>query len=191
MALAFVGPIRVQQHCDPSFSWSSDLSTDATRGAQISGRLDWEEAWAIHELIANPARRISVGQHTGVLEVIWANDELQRPFNGWYLLQSCSVDAAQRDSLTDIVPCTISGLHLGSSRLVVSRFARALPDNFSLTSLSLAVQPLWGENAAGQPFDVTPGGSSFTRDYDPRTDYDPASPSTTNRKLLLQQGTVT
>jgi hypothetical protein len=191
LTLKYVGPVALTQHYDPSFSWGAEVGTTGARSATISGRLDWGEAWSIHELVANPDRRVSFAGLTGVLELVWSDDELQRPFNGWYLLQSCTIDPAQKDSLGDIVPCSIGGVHLGSRRVVLSRFARALPNDFGISTIvSLLAAPLWNE-IDNEALEITPGGSSFTREYDDRTVYDASELEHDSRNMIIYAGAVT
>lgn len=191
MSLLFIGPVDLDLHGNPSFNWQGPISATGLRPMSISGLVSWDEAKAIQELVANPDRRISFAGEVGVLEVIWAGDELQRDYNGWSLLQSCDIDANQRDSLNDFVPFDVSAVHLGSREPVITRSARARDDDFGLVARPLAVQPFWGEDEDGEPFATNPGGTVITREYDPRTAYDPESPTTAGRELRIHIGTVT
>lgn len=192
MGLAYIGPVAVAPHYDPSFDWSADPAPSGMRGVQIIGRIDWDDARALGELVANPARRQSFGGATGVLELVWADDALQREFNGWHLLQRFDINAGQRDSLHDIVPFALSSVLLSKAHIVaVTRSARAKDNAYSLTARATVVQPLWGEDPDGEPFMTAPGGTAFSRDYDPRTGLDVREPTTANRRLRIHAGTVT
>jgi hypothetical protein len=192
MSLTFIGPVALSAHYDPSFTWTSEASPVGIRGVSISGRLDWDHAKMLSELIDNPDRRVQFGGATGILEPVWATDDLQRDFNGWYLLQSCSIGASVRDSLTDIVPFDI-GAQLVSARHepIIVHSARARTNDYSITPKATIVQPFWGDDAEGEPFATPPGGTAFARDYDSRTIYDPREPTTTNRRLRIHVDSLT
>lgn len=192
MSLTYIGPLALDAHYDPEFAWSGDpLGAVVGRGTRISGLLEWDEAKTLQELVTNPHRRIAVGETVGVLEAIWNSDELLRDFNGWYLFQSVSIDANQIDSVSGVVPFSLAAVNLGDRRLVVTRSARLRDDAFTVTAKSLLVQPLWNDINGGDAFDMDPGGTSFEREYDPRTAYFAGAGATTGRNLRLHEGSLT
>lgn len=178
MSLAYVGPLNLAAHYDPSYSWVSDPSTSG-RLSSLSGMTSWDEAKLLSELVANPHRRRTIGSHQGVLEIVWSDDDLLEEFNGWYLLDSVEINAAQRDSLNDMVPVFVRGTRMGEDlRPIVTRSSRPLDNDFTLTQRSLLVEPL---HIVGQGFEVDPGGTEFSREHDPRTGW----PTTTTTGVDL------
>lgn len=190
MSVTYLGPFPLTAHYEPSFSWLGEpMPASASRLVSIAGVLEWGEAKGLQELVTNPHRRVTVGSDVGVPEIVWNSDELLRDFNGWYLFQSLSIDAQQIHSIWELVPITLTAAYLGHRRLVVSRSASARPDDFTLTARSLLAQVLYNDVDGGDAFESDPGGSEFTREYDPRTAH--LSTATTGRDLKLYQGTVT
>jgi hypothetical protein len=191
MGLAYIGSFDVSPHYDPSFSWASSSDAKGFRDASISGRIDWAKGKGLSELVASYERRVTFGDRVGVLEVVWFDDELLRAMNGWYLLSGLDLPPGQVDSLIDIVPFSLSATHVPPRYAPLLAYsARARSTDFSLTAQSLVVQPFWGEPDSGEPFAVDPGGVTFQREYDDRTQYDAASLSNDPRYLRIQAGTA-
>lgn len=116
MSIRYIGPVEVDIF-DPEFSWSGPPLPRGIRSASFSGRLEWTPAQQLSELVANFDRAQTIAGITGVLETIYADDELLASFNGWYLLQSFSMSPSQPDSLAGLaglVPFRLEAAHLGS-----------------------------------------------------------------------------
>jgi hypothetical protein len=191
MGLAYVGPIAIDAHYTPSFNWTSSADGRGFREASVDGLAKWTEVRAASELVADYERRVTFGDRVGVLDVLWFSDELLRGFNGWYLFTGFSVTPQQSDSLTDLTPFSISATHVPPRYAPLLAYSsRARSNDFSLTAQSLVVQPFWGEPDSGEPFAVDPGGVTFQREYDDRTQYDAASLSNDSRYLRIQAGTA-
>lgn len=189
MSLTYIGPLNIAAHYDPSFEFTSSPDSHGIRDARIAGFCSWETVETLSELLANDARRISFGSVTGVLERIWFSDDLLKSFSGWYLLDSLSLPAEQRDSVLDIVGFTLTCMHLGAGRrAVVTRSARIPGNDNGIPERSILVQPFWGDDSTGEPFETDPGGTAFSREYDDRTTYDPSTPSVSGRSLRMYEG---
>lgn len=184
----WLGPVGLALG-NPSFSWDADPQPDGSRDAVIAGMAEWWQAQQLSELVANPARRATIGKATGVLEYFWAGDEMLRPFRGWYLFSKLNLRAEQPHSLGGIsamVPFSLSATYLGDQRQpVVSRSARARDNAFDLDGQALVVNPFWGEDADGEPFLIDPGGTFFTREYDPTSPHDGTRLTPTDGARLL------
>lgn len=153
-----LGPIRLSFHYEPSFEWAgAPVPGAGARPVEINGMLEWGEAKLLQELVANAARRVTVGDQVGILERISNTDDLRRDFNGWYLLQAVTISADQPHSLHDFVPVSIRGVLLGDRAPIITRSARPLDNDFDILARSVVVQPLEGEDAMGHPFVVDPG----------------------------------
>lgn len=176
MGLTYIGPAAVAPHYAPSFDWTSAPDARGLRTASISGRIDWCDGKFLSELVAAPERRLTFGSQVGVLEPVWFDDKLLRHFSGWYLLTGLDLPPEQVDSLIDIVPFSLSAVAIPERHVpVVVRSARARANDFGISAQSLVVQPLWGETESGEPFEIDPGGTAFSREYDHRTQYDASS----------------
>lgn len=190
--MSFVGPVEVDFHGDPAFSWTAAADARGHRAVEISGRFEWATLDQLVELAENPHRVITIGDYSGVLEPLWFDDEFLRQLNGWHLIVSADAAPDQQASLGGdraLVSATVSTVRLRAVRPIVVRSARALADDFSIASKELVAQPFWGFDADGEPFQTAPGGTAFARDYDPRTASlvdDPAA----NRKLRLHTDSV-
>lgn len=191
MSLTYIGPVALAIHGNPDFAWTAAADAHGHRGFQIGGVLEWGDIHQLAELVENPHRVVTVGAHSGVLEPVWAGDTLLSPANGSCLLQSMDPSPDQASSVTGLVPFSLAGVRLRNVKPVVVRSARALDNDFSLASTSLVVQPFWGVDPAGEPFVPSPGGTSFAREYDPRTTVDVGTPATDARFLRVYAGTVT
>lgn len=192
MSLARIGPIALTQY-DPAFSWTSAPDRYGAREASIAGRDEWDVVRQVSELVANPHRRISFADYVGVLVHVYADDELLREFNGWYLLRATSVEGSQQSSVTELVAFSIDAVYLGGHRTpVVVRSARELPDTVGVTAKSAVASPVEPDSSAGDRFIVDPGGTFQTREYDPGV-YNPRelAPADGGAALAIYTGTVT
>lgn len=186
MSLTYIGPLNLSAHYDPSFEFTSAPDNQGAREVRISGFADWGLVEALSEMLANEHRRLTFGSMSGVLERVWCDDRLLRSFSGWYLLASLALPAQQQDSLSDIVGFTLSCTHLGAGRrAVVTRSYVARLNDFSVSGSGVLVQPFWGDDATGEPFETDPGGTAFAREYDPRTLPVIGVDATTGRSLRL------
>lgn len=198
MSVRYIGPVAVSLF-NPQWGWSSAPRPDGTRPVRIAGLLQLTELHQLSELVNNPHRRATIGGSTGVLEVIWSDDDnlgaALQPLNGWYLLQSfdpnASTDALVAGSET-VVPCTLTATYLGDGQVVVPRSARSRSNDFTLNGQALVVNPFWGEDPDGEPFLVDPGGTFFAREYDPTSPHDSARLAATDaaRHLGMYAGGV-
>lgn len=186
--VAYFGPIAIE--------WLGDFHPEENgdpneygQALRFSVRVKKPQAEQLKELVDNEARRFApYGLRGGVLEPIWVQNRPE--LFGFYLLHRCSLSATPTQQLLDHKPFTLEATLL-RREVVVTRSARARTNDFDLTARSLVVQPFWGEDPDGEPFVTDPGGTPFSRKYDPRTSYNPASPATTGRNLRLHAGTVT
>lgn len=189
MSLRYLGPVPVTEHFDPSFSWTSE-DVAGIRGASISGELPWSKAQQLSELVNNGARRITIGSHSGVLEYVHLDDVMLRDFQGFYLFRSFDVDADHASSLNGVdgpVPFSVDAAYLGDithREVVVVRSARPRANDHGLDPSSIVANPFSDD---AEQFPVSPGGESFTREYDP-ADYTPGGG--TSADMLLHTGSV-
>lgn len=179
MSLRYLGPVKTDFHGDPTFSWDSTPKPGGARGVTVGGVLDWPQAEQLSELVANDARRQTVGADTGVLVYVYADDVRLHPFNGWVLLQSMSLNASYEHSIENWpVPFALNAVHLGAHRqVVVTRSDRDRTNSFGLDSQAIVADPF-----VGGSFVRSPGGTLVTREYDPNP-HDPARVSTTPAEM--------
>lgn len=189
--LSYLGPVLIDFHGDPTFGWTSDPGPAGLRGASIGGLVEWPVAHQLSELLANRDRRVTIAGETGILEYVYAGDEFLRPFNGWYLLRSFSLDGDQPSSVRELVGFSVSATLLGAHRQpVVARSARALETDFDLDAGSTVVQPFWGEDTTGEPFLIDPGGAAGTREYDAQVPHDGSRLTGSSRRLRFHVGVI-
>lgn len=185
MSLAYIGPIAVVIHGNPTFAWTGD-SAAVGRQATIGGVLEWDQGKQLVELTDNPARRRTFGAVSGVLEPIWTGDDLLADFVGMYLLQPCQLNPAQVDSLTGLVPFALTAVRLPDQvDALVCRSARARVNAYGLAAKGVVAQPF-----TGGAFTRSPGGTLITREFDPLA-HDSARVSTPSLQMDVYVGTVT
>lgn len=166
MSLGYIGPIPVDFHGDPTFTWQSAANANGMRSASIGGYFDWPVAHQVLELVNNPGRVVTVGDVAGVLDVVWFDDDLLRDLRGWYLIENASINPAQIDSIAGCVPLTINATLVGENRqLVVVRSARARANAYGLAGREILAAPLT-PSTAGKAFAVEPGGTVVEREFD-------------------------
>lgn len=164
MSLAYVGPIAVSFHGDPTFSFSASPSARGLQPCSIGGYLEWSQGEQLQELVGNGGRLVTIGDASGVLEPIWPDDSLLATFRGWYLLGSCELTPDVGDSVPDApVPFSLAATLLPEGlAAVLTRSARARPNDFALVPRATAVQRFHNGS-----FVRSPGGLRFTRQFDP------------------------
>lgn len=162
MSLAQVAPIAVTLF-NPNASWTSQPNAAGVRTASLSGFVEWDVAHALSELCVNGVRSVGFAGAAGVLEYVDFDDDLLRPFRGWYLLHSCNLAADQPSSLTGLVGIGLDATHLGPREPVLVRSARPKTNDFSLTAQSVAVYPFAGDHDDAGAFLFTPGGDTLER----------------------------
>lgn len=193
--LAYVGPVKVDWHSQPSFTWDGPKGGDGIRMAKIVGEFEWKTAEQLSELDANEDAKKTVGAHRGVPLIIWTNNapELAQ-FHGAYLLESFTLGANVDQSATELPVGTITAAYLGDDlEYVVTRGAFPKGNDFGLTAKSLVVSPVRPADDDGDRFLVDPGGVFGTREYDPTYPYDPAVPTPPDgtARIGIYVGTVT
>lgn len=164
--LAYIGPVAIELF-NPSFSWASAPSAAGTRQASINGLVDWTVGHQLSELVANPARNLTVGADTGVLEYLWSTDSLLRAFNGWCLLRQCTISPDRTHSFggtNAVVPVSLAVTHLGEHQPAVVRSSRGRANAHSLPPFELVAAPF--ANASTTSFALEPGGDQVLRDFD-------------------------
>lgn len=183
MSLRQLGPVALAgtDWGVPRVTWTSQPTASGMRGGSISGVLTWAQAQQLSELVDNPDRATTIGGAVGVLEHLVFDDELLRPFAGWWLLESFDLAGEQQWSLAGVdgpVPFTLSGVFLGADReAVVVRTGRARANDFALVGVSVAAEPFYGQSALAEsaapiavdPTGVLPAGNRLlSRAYDRR-----------------------
>lgn len=193
--LAYVGPVKVDWHSEPSYTFESKLDPAGTRDAKITGELEWHTLEQLSELAANTDAAPTIGGRKGVLVPIWTNNaEELAQFHGWYLLEDFSFTAAAEQSKTGLPVGTITACYLGDGvEIPIARSATPKGNDFGVTAKSLVVSPFRPEDDAGDRFIVDPGGTFGTREYDPSYPWDSASPAPADgtARIGLYVGTVT
>lgn len=185
MSLAYVGPVRIDFHGNPAFQWNASIDVDGRRAAAVTGVIEWTPLHQLTELLANPHRRISIGPDDGVVEFVWASDQLLRPFNGWWLLRSMQPSPDQHSSVSGLVPFALDAVFLGGHREpLVVRGSRVKTGDLGLLASALLAEPFRGGEASGTRALVDPGGFFFTREYDAAA-HDPRSVDGDSRLLGL------
>lgn len=185
----YIGPVQAAaRNLEPA--WTSAPDANGFRGASIKAVLLIDQAEQLSELIANSGLRVTIGGPAGVLDAVWFDGAISRDFNGWYLLQALSFEPYGTGNWVSHVPVTISALHLGQRQPIVTRSDRARANDYSITPQALLAQPYWGDDEDGQRFVVTPGGSFFTREYDPTSPHDVARIESDGRQLGLYSAAV-
>lgn len=87
-----IGPI-VMDIRDPHLSWTGGPDVHGIRTARISGIAHRPTVFALQELVANPRRRVVIGGHEGVPEVLRLNwvGFVGGMYDGEYLLDVVTV----------------------------------------------------------------------------------------------------
>lgn len=192
--LAFVGPVKVDYHSQPTFNWDGPTGADGLRVLKIGGEFEPKTAEQLSELQANEDAKKTQGSHRGVPVFIWTNNALDlAQYHGAYLLEDVSVGATVDQSAEGLWSVTITAAYLGDDvEYVIPRGAFPKGNDFGLTAKSLVVSPIRPADDA-ERFVVDPGGTFGTREYDPTYPYDPATPTPTDGtvQIGLYVGTVT
>jgi len=82
-----IGPVAMQPYNFlPQFN--STANVRGFRTGAFTGDVALAPAYALSELVANPAAYVTVGGATGVLEYVSSDNAMLTHFNGYYLLQS-------------------------------------------------------------------------------------------------------
>lgn len=173
--------------------WASQPFSGDARQASISGDTTLLAAHQLAELVANPELQVTIGRATGVLVPIHFDGRVADQFIGWYLLEAFSFDPYRIGDQVTHAGFSLSGAYLGPHpEVVVSRSARARANDFDLDGQALVVNPFWGEDPDGEPFVVPPGGTFFTREYDPTSPHDSTrlTPADEARQLGMYAGAV-
>lgn len=176
MSDAYFGPISLVIHGNPSYSWVADPTSAGLRAATFAGLLEWDQAKQMQELVDNPARRITIGTVSGVLEPVWPDGDVYADFRGMYLLQQCLLNPQQADTLS-LCPFTLTATLVAGDALrqvIATRSARARDNDYSLSPTGLAPLPFFHEDVDGGSFLADPGGTRFTREYDSSSPHDTA-----------------
>jgi hypothetical protein len=193
--LAYVGPVKVDWHSEPTYTWESKLDPAGTRDVKITGELEWQTAEQLSELAANTDAAPTIGGRKGVLVPIWTNNaEELAQFHGWYLLESFSLSADVDQSKEGLPVGTITACYLGDGvEVPIARSAAPKGNDFGLTAKSLVVSPFRPEHDAGDRFILDPGGTFGTREYDPSYPWDSARPTPDGgtARIGFYAGTVT
>lgn len=193
--IRYIGPVAVDYR-DPNVTWTSE-SINGIRSCSITGLVTWTQAQQLSELVNNPARRITVGGESGVLEYLDLDDFHIRSFKGWYLLQSFSGPevehrfSVQVDRMAGPVPFSLDAAYLGDGthrEVILARSSRDIVNGYVVEPRSLIVNPFWDETTAGGNFPVNPGGTRFTREYDSSSIYNVANPAPPTRNVVLHSG---
>lgn len=168
------------------------MAPDGSRTVTIRGSLPLLQAHQLSELVANRARRMTIGGATGVLEYVSFDARVANQFIGWYLLEAFSFEPYRVGDQVRYCDFSLSATYLGDQReVVVSRSARAYVRDFVSSAKALVVQPFYGEDSDGEPFRISPGGTFTTRAYDPSHPHDSSSLAPALRALGINVGTVT
>lgn len=165
IAVDFLGDFVPQKTADPS-TFGEEIRLDMTVNKAVAEQLK--------ELVDNRERRQTFGAYTGVLEFIWVQNRPE--LFGHYLFLRCDYSQSHMQSLTTrqggwasiSLDCVIV-----QNPLCIVRSATERVSGYD--AKSLVVQPFWGETRTGEPFEIDPGGTAFSREYDPRTEYDPSA----------------
>ncbi len=122
MSLTAIGPVSVQVR-KPTFNWTSVPGVHGFVGkahghrpASISGVMQWPQALALSDLIANPTDRVTIGDQTGLLEYLNFDDVLLIGFTGYYLLQQFDLLGEWQwagHGLNYPVGFTLKGIYIG------------------------------------------------------------------------------
>lgn len=174
--LSKIGPVDIDFHGNPGFTWTSQSGRLPARGAEIRGVLDWPEATALSEFIDNPAARVTIAGVVGVLDWVEVGGDLLSPFRGWWLFQAIDLSPEYPNSLAGAgIPVRVSGLYFGTRRRpVMSRSSRARPNPYGITAVAMTPQPFWAASKNGVPYVVYPGGGFYRREYDPSAPHETA-----------------
>lgn len=164
----YIGPVQgIGYNLEPA--WASAPTPQGTRGASIRGSLRLAQAEQLSELVANGARRVTIGGETGVLEYVYFDGGVTREFNGWYLLQAFSFDPYRVGDTVQYAHYSLSAVHLGAHRqVVITRSDRDRVNSYSLTPSAIVADPFTGGG-----FVRSPGGTLVQREFDPEP-HDPA-----------------
>lgn len=186
-----VGPVAAGLY-NLQARWASQPVAGDERQATLSGDTPLLAAHQLAELVANADLQVTIGRSTGVLVPVHFDSRVADQFIGWYLLESFNFDPYRIGDQVTHAGFSLSGAFLGPHReVVVSRSARAYVRDFVSSAKALVVQPFYGEDADGEPFRISPGGTFTTRAYDPSHPHDTSSLAPTLRALGINVGTVT
>jgi hypothetical protein len=193
--LAYVGPVKIDWHSEPTYTWESKLDPAGTRDVKITGEFEPQTAAQLSELAANTDAAKTIGGKYGVPVAIWTNNaEDLAQFIGWYLLLGFSLTEDVDQSKTGLPTGTITACYLGDGvEVPIARSAAPKGNDFGLTAKSLVVSPFRPEDDGGDRFIVDPGGTFGTREYDPSYPWDSARPTPDGGtvQIGLYVGTVT
>lgn len=192
--LAYIGPVRVELHGEPSFKWTSSLDPAGTRRASIAGVFDEAVAEQLSELLADTDAAPTTGGVKGVVAPIWAEGRFLDQFIGWYLLESFDIDPDHAASLTAEAKGTLAATYLGDGvEAVIARAAAVAGNVYGVSPKSLVVSPFRPEDDAGDRFVVDPGGAFATREFDPSSPHDGlvSTPADGTARLGFYAGALT
>jgi hypothetical protein len=188
----WIGPVQLVDLFEPSLTFTGSPTALGLQPGQITGQTEWWQAHQLKELVNNPARRVTIGGVSGVLEPIYFSDPMLGPLTSWCLLQSFQLGQADQSTslqgTTGLVPYTLGLTQVGDGtqrQVVVVRSARAKGNDYSLIAHSIVVDPFGAED-----FTVTPGGTKGTREYDAAHPRDLSVPSGTSESLVFYDGTI-
>lgn len=160
----YIGPIALDSHTNPTFQWGAESSSRGARSCSIGGFASWDQGKQLQELVDNPARLVTAGDASGVLEPIWPDDDKLAAFRGWYLLHRCEVSPTSGDEEGDNpTPFALTATRLPDGlRLAVARSARLRENDFDIDGLAVVGDPF-----VVSSFVVSPGGLEVLRQFDP------------------------
>jgi hypothetical protein len=188
-----IGPVEVSIGAHTA-DWTGDptgmglraLALDGVFVNPVSGR-------QLLEFTDNSEARIAYGDAVGVLAWIDTYGKYS-DLRGFALITSFVYTDGPANDASDVGwgPFSMSALMVGDEHIVVVHSARRRENDFGLTlGRSMVVQPFWAEDPA-EAFEYAPAGQTvaWTREYDDRTDHDPAAPSNDSNYLQIYGGSV-
>lgn len=158
----YLGPVQsIGYNLAPA--WTSAPAPGGTRAFTLSGTLPVAPAEQLSELVANDARRVTIGGQSGVLEYVFMDGGVSRDFNGWCLFDRYDFTPYRLGDGVKGADFTLSAVHLGPQRQpVVVHSGRDLDNDYDLDGTPILAQPL----TAGV-FLTDPGGTRIVREFDP------------------------
>lgn len=191
-----IGPVEVTYR-RPAPTWTSNPDGRGIRTCSIGGLVTWQQAKQLSELVNSYRRKITIDPHDGVLVYLYFDGDLVGEYRGWYLLTGFEHRVTYELSVqgkTGPTEFSLSAAYLGDHRqAVVERSAMAKPNSYAIAAKALVAAPWWSEEPAGEVFTLNPGGSRFSRPYDPTSPFDllRAAPIDGARAMTIYAGSVT
>ena len=94
--LRSIGPIELDFRHPTGLRWVGSPTSKGIQPCSITGSGQTNEVHRIRELVNNPAAQITYGGFTGVMDYLVMNGDALGPFEGNYIMSSCTLEVDRR-----------------------------------------------------------------------------------------------